>query len=200
MTLPAAKSIVRAQALGKRAAVAVAIRHAFAASLAAEGLRIVRHHVEAHAVLHSPVAAFFHAVRGEPDTEPLVTALAEARVITALPVPIARRRPLRFLAWRPGDPLVPGRFGIAEPLPSEQDLVPDVLFVPLAAFDRRGFRLGYGAGYYDASLAALRRRKPVLAVGVAFSVQEVDAVPTEAHDEPLDAVVTEQGLLTFGPR
>ena len=73
-----------------------------------------------------------------------------------------------------------------------------MLFVPLAAYDRRGFRLGYGAGYYDGSLAVLRRQKTVVAVGVAFSIQEVESVPTEPHDQRLDAVITEHGLMTFG--
>ena len=84
----------------------------------------------------------------------------------------------------------------AAPRPSYR-LIPSQ-FPPLAAFDARGMRLGYGAGYYDGALRRLRALKPVLAVGVAFAAQEVAAVPAEPHDEPLDEVITERGLSTFG--
>ena len=113
-------------------------------------------------------------------------------------VPI-RGEPLRFRAWRPGDALRPGRFGTLEPPVEAAEVEPGVLFVPLAGFDRRGHRLGYGAGYYDGALARLRARGRVLAVGIAFAEQEVEAVPAEPHDERLDALVTDAGLLTFGP-
>ena len=89
---------------------------------------------------------------------------------------------------------------IREPLAEAPLVDPDLLFVPLACFDRRGNRIGYGAGYYDRTLAHLRAMKPVHAVGVAHGVCEVDAVPYEAHDQSLDAVVTEQETIFFSER
>ena len=89
---------------------------------------------------------------------------------TALPVTGARGEPLVFRRWRPGEPTVPGQMRIPEPLPEAPALDPDLLFVPLAAFDRRGHRIGYGAGHYDCTLARLKAQKPIVAVGVAYGV------------------------------
>ncbi|WP_237477251.1 5-formyltetrahydrofolate cyclo-ligase [Lichenibacterium dinghuense] len=185
------KTEVRARALACRAAVGPTGRASFARLLAEAGLDLARRRFP------SAVSVFL-PIRGEPDTRPLLDALAGAGIRTALPATPPRGEPLRFRAWRPGDPLVPGRFGTAEPAPEAAERDPDLLFVPLAAFDRRGFRLGYGAGFYDGALARLRAVRPVLAVGVAFAAQEVPAVPTEPHDQPLDAVLTERGLTLFG--
>ena len=168
-------------------------RRAFAASLAREGVLLVQRNGR-----ETPAASVFLSIRGEPDTAPLIEALVAAGVVAALPVTVARARPLRFQAWRPGEALEAGRYGIRVPLSSARDVSPDVLFVPLAAYDRRGFRLGYGAGYYDSSLEALRRRKTVVAVGVAFSLQEVESVPTEPHDQRLDAVIIVNLIIRFG--
>jgi len=187
MTTSAEKASLRTIALGRRSALRPAIRREFAMTLALLGVDLVRRS-------STPVVSVFLPILDEPDTLPLIASLCENNIRTALPVTGPRAQPLRFLAWT-----VHGRFGTREPAPTASEILPDVLFVPLAAFDRGGFRLGYGAGYYDSTLAALRRSKPVLAVGVGFSVQEVDAVPTEPHDERLDAVVTEHGLITFGP-
>ncbi len=186
------KASLRTDALARRADLDPTIRAAFASDLAAAGLALVRSRRP------TPVVSLFLPIRGEPDTQPLLDALSAADVTTALPATPRRGEPLRFLAWRPGDALAAGRFGTREPLPDAAQHHPDLLFVPLAAFDARGFRLGYGAGYYDGALRRLRAMKPVLAVGVAFAAQEVAAVPAEPHDEPLDAVLTERGLTTFG--
>ncbi len=190
-----AKTTLRALALGRRAQVGDARRAAFADALAGHGLALVRRFAEGRTVA---VSAFL-PIRGEPDTLPLLAALAEGGVPTALPATPPRGEPLRFRAWRPGDALRPGRFGTLEPPAEAAEVEPEVLFVPLAGFDRQGHRLGYGAGYYDGVLARLRARGRVLAVGVAFADQEVEAVPAEPHDERLDALVTDAGLLTFGP-
>ncbi|MDE3177228.1 MAG: 5-formyltetrahydrofolate cyclo-ligase, partial [Pseudomonadota bacterium] len=103
--------------------------------------------------------------------------------------------PLRFRRWRPGEPTAPGQMRIPEPTAQAPELEPDLLFVPLAAFDRRGHRIGYGAGHYDCTLARLRARKPIVAVGVAYAACEVAAVPHEAHDQPLDYILTEAELI-----
>lgn len=109
-------------------------------------------------------------------------------------VPVTPRRglPLSFREWSPGCAMVDGGFGTR--IPSEGNwIVPEVLIVPLVAFDRQGGRLGYGGGFYDRTLSASRAARPVIAVGVAFAGQEMADVPREAHDEPLDWILTEHG-------
>ncbi len=104
--------------------------------------------------------------------------------------------PLKFREWTPGCALVEGEFGALIPAEGAW-LDPVVLIVPLLAFDARGYRLGYGGGFYDRTLEALRARRPTLAVGFAFAAQEVAEVPIDATDQRLDAVVTETGLREF---
>jgi 5-formyltetrahydrofolate cyclo-ligase len=117
----------------------------------------------------------------------------------ALPRLDGSGRPLRFLAWRAGDVLDAGAFGLMEPQPAQPELLPDLVLVPLLAFDRQGGRLGYGKGYYDRTLAKLRAGpRPPVAIGLAFADQEVADVPTGPHDVALDAVVTEHALLRCG--
>ena len=189
------KTTLRALALGRRSLVGVGRRAAFAEALAHHGLALVQTFSGGRPVA---VSAFL-PIRGEPDTLPLLGALAHGGFPIALPATPPRGEPLRFRAWRPGDALRPGRFGTLEPPVEAAEVEPGVLFVPLAGFDRRGHRLGYGAGHYDGALARRRARGRVLAVGIAFAEQEVEAVPAEPHDERLDALVTDAGLLTFGP-
>lgn len=196
MSLSSEKAADRAAALARRATVPDDVRRAFAERLARLGPDIVRREAGPGPV----TAAAYHPVRGEADTAALLAALAGAGIATVLPVMAGRGNPLRFARWSPGDPVAPAAWGIPEPLPAAGSADPDVLFVPLAGFDRRGHRLGYGAGFYDATLAALRARKTVHAVGVAFSVQELDAVPAEPHDEPLDVIVTETEIILCAGR
>ncbi len=127
---------------------------------------------------------------GEIDLRPLMRALHACGHPVVLPVTPPRGRPLTFRLWRPGDALVRERFGTMRPTGEER--VPEFLLVPLLAFDRRGHRLGYGAGYYDRTLAALPGR---FALGCAFAAQEVDAVPVGPNDATLDAVATERGVI-----
>ena len=91
--------------------------------------------------------------------------------------------------------MVPGKMEIPEPPAEAEIVVPDLLFVPLAAFDRRGHRIGYGAGFYDRTLAALRTEREVATIGLAYAAQEVLFVPNDDHDEPLDMVVTEKDVI-----
>ena len=98
----------------------------------------------------------------------------------------------------PGDPTRPAGFGTREPVESAPEIEPDLLLVPLLAFDAQGYRLGYGGGFYDRTLAGLRQRKPILAVGFAYAEQEVDAVPCEGHDQRLDALLTPAGYRLIG--
>src|SRR5262249_49566995 len=128
---------------------------------------------------------------------PLMRRLADAGVPLALPVVAGRGNPLIMRAWSFGAPLVAGVWGIREP-PAEAPVVaPDILIVPLLAFDRHGNRIGYGAGYFDMTIAALRATKPVTACGIAYAAQEVDAVPTTPRDASLDLVLTETGVIDF---
>ena len=107
----------------------------------------------------------------------------------------AVRHPLIFRAFTPGDELVKGPFGLSEPSADKPSLVPNIVFAPLAAFDRQGSRLGYGGGIYDATLKELRAKKRVIAIGLAYSIQEAGGVPNEPHDQRLDFVVTEREFI-----
>jgi 5-formyltetrahydrofolate cyclo-ligase len=186
----ATKDALRREALARRGGHDADLRDMFSARLAKEGLAIARR-VGAHGV------SVFSSIRNEPDTLPLITALADAGFVTALPVTIAGAARLTFRRWRPGEPTRPGQMKIPEPLDSAETIDPDLLFVPLACFDRRGHRIGFGAGHYDRTLAALRAMGRVTAVGVAFASAEAD-VPDEAHDQRLDFVLTERELIDCG--
>ena len=108
-----------------------------------------------------------------------------------LPVALDKTSPLSFRYWNPQDRLVPDAFGIPSPPPSAPPLVPNLVIAPMLAFDRRGGRLGQGAGHYDRTLANLRKVRPVFMLGLAFAGQELDAIPQERHDQRLDAILTE---------
>ena len=187
------KPILRQRALARRKALPPEARARFTDRLAQEGLSLAR-------LWRPSVVSAFHPIRDEPDSLRLLDALAKDGFQTALPAVVARGAPLAFRLWRPGDPTAPGPIGVPEPLAGAPTVEPDLVFVPLACFDRRGHRIGYGAGYYDLSLARLRTMKPVHAVGVAYGVCEVAAVPYEAHDQRLDVIVTEQETLFVGER
>ncbi len=110
---------------------------------------------------------------------------------------MARGKSLAFRAWSPSDRLMLGPLGILEPSPAAAELIPDIMLVPLAAFDRLGHRIGYGAGHYDFTLAHLRKVKPITAIGLAFAAQEIEAVPALSHDVALDYVLTETEAFDF---
>jgi 5-formyltetrahydrofolate cyclo-ligase len=141
------------------------------------------------------VISGFMPLRNEIDTEPLMHKLAARGAQLALPVVIGREKPLLMRAWNFGEPLVAGVWGIREPKSDAAVVYPDILLVPLLAFDRTGHRIGHGAGYYDFTLAQLRARKSVVAVGIAFATQEVPTVPTTLRDEQLDLVLTEREVI-----
>ncbi len=141
--------------------------------------------------------ALYAALPGELDCLPLLQKLAAQGFPTLLPVAGERATPLRFLLWRPGEKLVPGRYGLREPEVSAPEMTPKILLAPLLGFDQRGGRLGFGGGYYDATLARLRPAGLLAAGGLAFAVQEIDSIPLEPHDAKLDFVITEERLLDF---
>ena len=115
----------------------------------------------------------------------------------ALPAVLARGKSLAFRAWSPDDRLMLGPLGIPEPSPAAAEVIPDIMLVPLAAFDRQGHRIGYGAGHYDFTLEHLRKAKAIIAIGIAFAVQEIKAVPAQPHDVALDYVLTEKKVFDF---
>jgi 5-formyltetrahydrofolate cyclo-ligase len=113
----------------------------------------------------------------------------------ALPAVVSRGEPLAFRTWTPQTPMERSGLGILAPASTVPEVEPDVLLVPLLAFDRAGYRLGYGAGFYDRTLERLRRSKPITAIGIGFAAQEVDSVPRDQYDQPLDWLVTERFVL-----
>lgn len=137
-------------------------------------------------------------IRTEIDPRPAM-AEAAAHGPVGVPVILAAGQPLRFSRWTPGCVLRAGPFGAMVP---ERDdwLEPEIVIVPLVAFDRTGGRLGYGGGFYDRTLEQLRRRRPVLAIGFAYAAQEARDLPLEPTDQPLDMVVTEEEVITLGTR
>jgi 5-formyltetrahydrofolate cyclo-ligase len=146
------------------------------------------------------IVAGYWPIRTELDPRPLMQKLASAGLVTALPATPQPGKPLVFHLWQDVDPVIEGLYGTSEPAPSAPRCEPDILLVPMLAFDDAGYRLGYGGGFYDRSLAALREVKlQVRAVGIAFGAQRVDHVPRGEHDARLDAVLTPEGIAVPGP-
>lgn len=135
----------------------------------------------------------FAAIRDEIDPAYLLDWLHREGFKLALPVMEGRGKPLVMRGWAPGDEMSTVQWGIREPLASKPEVYPDVLLVPLLAFDRHGYRLGYGGGFYDRTLAKLRARAAVTTVGISYDELEVDAVPHEHYDQRLDWVLTPSG-------
>ena len=160
------KSELRKAALTCRKEITPEIREAFAERLAIAGVQIARRAIVRNVAAYWPIGS-------EADTRLLLAALDYHQFATLLPVTQARGVPLVFRRWREGQPMLEGPMGLREPSARLPQAVPDLTFVPLAAFDRRGFRIGYGAGHYDATLAALRASHPGPAIGIAFACQEI---------------------------
>jgi 5-formyltetrahydrofolate cyclo-ligase len=146
------------------------------------------------------IVAGYHPVRDEADPRGLLAVLAAQGHPLALPVIASTRAALIFRRWKTGDALAPNAYGIAEPLAAAEEIVPDAVLVPLLAFDADGHRLGYGGGYYDRTLDAIRKARPVLALGIAYAGQEVARLPRETHDHALDMILTENGVRSFTTR
>ena len=183
------KGDLRKIALDARDAMDAAVRVAASEKLAARGLPFE--------IAAGTIVSGYSPIRSELDPAPLMRKLAEQGARLALPAVMARGKSLVFRAWSPGDRLTLGPLGILEPSPAMAELIPDVMLVPCAAFDRLGHRIGYGAGHYDFTLAHLRKVKPITTVGVAFAAQEIKAVPALAHDVALDYVLTEKKAFDF---
>jgi 5-formyltetrahydrofolate cyclo-ligase len=139
----------------------------------------------------------YSPLKSEISPLPMMRRCADAGAALALPVVVGRGKPLIMRAWSFGAPLGSGVWGIREPVAEAPQVFPDILLVPLLAFDRTGHRIGYGAGYYDMTIAELRARKPVVAIGIAFAAQEIAVVPTTPRDARLDLVLTEREVIDF---
>ena len=176
------KRALRAAALARRDALAPDVRMRAARALAARGLpfQIFKHEV----------FSAYEPMRSEFDPRPLLEKIIAAGGRVVLPAIVDGR--IVFRLHEPGSKLVAGAFGTSEPPPDARELKPDVLLVPLLAFDANGGRLGYGKGYYDAAIVRMRSERRMGAVGLAFEAQRVDDVPMTERDQRLDLIVTEE--------
>jgi 5-formyltetrahydrofolate cyclo-ligase len=184
------KPELRRQALVRRDALPAAERAAAAELIAARGLPVP---------VAGAIVSGFMPIKSEINPLPLMRKLAESGARLALPVVAGAGLPLVMRAFAFGAPLEAGVWGIRQPPPEAPQVAPDILLVPLLAFDRSGHRIGYGAGYYDLTIAALRASKSVIAAGIAFAAQEIAVVPANPRDARLDLVLTEREVIDCCP-
>ena len=184
-----AKAELRAAALAKREALPAQQRVDAANAIAARDFPVP--------VPKGAVVSGFSPMKSEINPIPLMRKLFDAGAQLALPVIVGRGKPLIMRGWKFGDPFKAGQWGIREPVAEAPEVYPDILIVPLAAFDRHGHRIGFGAGYYDMTINALRAKKKVTAIGIAFAAQEIDRVPATERDARLDFMLTEREVIDF---
>lgn len=155
---------------------------------------LFRQHVEVKPGL---VVAAYWPMSNEFDVRYIIDDLISRGVAVALPIASRSKREMTFSKWDGKGDLVKGEYGVF--IPPKEDLVePDILLVPFLAFDRKGYRLGRGAGHYDATIAALRVKKPILAIGVGYASQAVlFNLPVEDHDQKMDMIITPNGVMDF---
>jgi 5-formyltetrahydrofolate cyclo-ligase len=178
------KAAVRREAIARRDAIPAEERAAAAQTIAARAFPVP--------VPPGVTVSGFIPLKNEIDVRPLLRKLSQMGAKLALPVVVGRGEPLIMRAWEFCAPLKAGGWGISEPPPHAPEALPDILLVPLLAFDRAGDRIGYGAGYFDITIRSLRAQKPVTVIGVAFAAQEIAQVPTTPRDARLDLVLTER--------
>ncbi|MCF8532452.1 MAG: 5-formyltetrahydrofolate cyclo-ligase [Reyranella sp.] len=189
-SLPDAKRIMRSAMLAWRNELGEAERR-----IAAEGLLAA---LRRERPIGTPaLVSGFWPIREEIDIRPVMIDLFNEGCQLALPVVVGRGEPLLFRAWRPGDPLEAGVFGTLQPSARRETVEPEALLVPLLACDGEGWRLGYGGGFYDRTLALLRARRSVTAVGVGFDAQLVPEVPHGPGDQRLDWLLTDRRACAF---
>jgi 5-formyltetrahydrofolate cyclo-ligase len=186
-SIDAIKAELRREAIARRNAMPAETRAAAAEAIAARAFPVVAR--------PGTIVSGFMPIKSEINPLPLMKALTGQGARLALPVIAGRGAPLVMRPWKLDEPLDRGQWGIREPKADAAEVEPDILLVPLLAFDRAGHRIGYGAGYYDLTIAALRERKPIIAIGLAFAAQEVPAVPATPRDARLDLVLTEREVI-----
>jgi 5-formyltetrahydrofolate cyclo-ligase len=191
MSLKSEKALARASAAFARDA-------AHKAGAVEAAMALASHAFPVGATTSRKIVSGFFPYQSEIDVRPLLGRLAGEGWMTSLPVVIAKNTPLEFRRWYVGEPTIPGKWNIPRP-PDDAEIVdPDVLLVPMLAFDRAGYRLGYGGGFYDRTLAKLRGMKPIVAIGVAYAPQEVPNVARDELDQPLDYIMTEKDVIRCG--
>ncbi len=183
------KDSLRREAFARRDALDKGWRRQAAREIARRALALP----ELHGI--QPVGGYW-PIRSEVDPRPLLRALLKRGQSVALSQIIHPK--LSWRLWRPGDVLIKGGFGVREPGPDAPECFPKALLVPLACFDRSGGRVGYGKGHFDRAISALSELHPVLTIALAYSVQQIERVPVEEHDGPLDVIVTEAEVLRPG--
>ena len=181
------KKIIRRHAIVRRDALPAPERAAAAETIARRPFPL--------AIAPGAIVSGFSPLKSEINPVPLMRRLSDLGAGLALPVVTGKGKPLMMRAWVFGEPLDSGVWGIREPKPEAAEVAPDILLVPLLAFDRNGNRVGYGAGYYDMTIAKLRALKPVTAIGIAFAAQEIPSVPVTPRDARLDLVLTEREII-----
>src|SRR5450631_2143009 len=183
------KKQLRAAALALRDVLPASERQAAAEAIAARAFPV--------AITPGIIVSGFSPLKTEINPIPLMRKLAAAGAKLALPCIAGRGHPLVMRAWDFGAALASGQWGIREPTTDAAEVAPDILIVPLACFDRTGHRIGYGAGYYDMTIHALRAKKKVIAIGIGFAAQEIPKVPATERDARLDLVLTEREVIDF---
>lgn len=174
-----------------------AARAALSASDRADAAQAVTQHFFATNLLRpEDIVAAYWRIRDELDCQPILVRLMDGDHRVVLPVVNAPEQPLDLRVWEPGTALYEAGFGTLAPAETAPRAEPDVILMPLLAFDRLGTRLGYGGGYYDRTLAILHKRPKL--IGLAYEAQELDVIPRQSHDVPLDAIITEAGVRYFG--
>lgn len=191
MNLPDDKRRARSEAAQRRAEAHRLLHEETGPALAQRGLPFARQ------TQQRTISGFF-PYKSEISILPLLARLQGEGWVTAMPVVIGEGLPLVFRAWGPGEPTVPSIWDIPAPLETAPEVLPDVLLVPMLAFDHRGYRLGYGGGFYDRTLQKLRSLKTVTAIGVAYAAQEMPEVPHGDFDQPLDWIMTEKATTKCG--
>lgn len=141
------------------------------------------------------IISCYMPLKGEVSSKVILQTLAAQGHVICLPVTVGRAVPLIFRQYKPGDTLIRSMIGPLEPHVTAREVIPDLLIVPMLGFNRSGNRLGYGTGLYDRTLEALRKVKPIKAIGVAYSIQEFPELPVEDHDEKIDLIITEKEII-----
>ena len=185
---PDAKEAARERARLRRA-------EAHAIHLAGAALRLRDRFHDNIRIDPGAIVAGYAPIRHEIDPMPLLAALSADGHALCLPVVMEKEGALVFRRWRPGDGLTSGAFGVPTPLPHAPVVRPTLMIVPMLAFDRRGYRLGYGAGFYDRTITSLRSTGALETIGIAYVEQELDPVPTDPHDARLDLILTPEEVI-----
>ncbi len=183
-----AKAALRLKARAARAAILQSMRPDAARAVAG-------HFFDAVPLAPGEIVAGYWRIKDEMDCQPILIRLMDTLQPVCLPVVMGDELPLVLRLWEQGTPLYEAGFGTLAPSELAPEVEPDVVLMPLLGFDARGTRLGYGGGYYDRTLERLSKRPRL--VGLAFAAQEIEEIPRDAHDVPLDTIVTEQGARHF---